>query len=312
LLVNSKLTNACCVSTAQLDQIFLSNEYLNFFDKKFSIKPVSLKYVILSTSLIGLILLTVVVFLTIFGPTLTGYDFTKMDHALKNQGPTTAHWFGTDNMGRDIFTRVCVGGRVSMLIGLFCTVIMFLIGSTLGGIAGYKGGVIDDIIMRCVEITVSLPYLIIVILVSVTFGRSMYALILAMTITSWGGTTRLVRGQVLQIKNQEFVMAAKALGANTKRIIMRHLLPNAMGIIMVSITFSIPGFIFAESTLSFIGIGIQPPDTSWGALASAGRNTLMFFPHQLFFPSLMIVVTMLAFNLIGDGLTDALDPKLRQ
>jgi oligopeptide transport system permease protein len=263
-------------------------------------------------ALLGLILLSIVVFFTVFGPTLTGYDFTKMEFAMKDQGASLQHWFGTDNMGRDIFTRVCIGGRVSMLIGLSCTVIMFLIGAALGGIAGYKGGLADDIIMRAVEIIVSLPYLVIVILISLAFGKSMASLILAMTITSWGGTTRLVRGQVLQIKNQEFVMAAKALGADTKRIILRHLLPNAMGIIMVSITFSIPGFIFAESTLSFIGIGIQPPDTSWGALASAGRNTLMFQPHQLFFPCLMIVITMLAFNLIGDGLTDALDPKLRQ
>ncbi len=189
---------------------------------------------------------------------------------------------------------------------------MFTIGSILGGIAGYKGGLVDDIIMRLVEIIVSIPYLVVVIILSITFGRGMLALIFALTLTSWGGTTRLVRGQVLQIKNQEFVLASKALGGGTKRVILKHLLPNAMGIIMVSITFSIPMFIFSEATLSFLGMGVQPPETSWGALAASGRGALMFYPYQLFFPCLMIVLTMLAFNLIGDGLTDALDPKLRQ
>lgn len=263
-------------------------------------------------AIIGLIMLTVVVFLTIFGPTITGYDYTRMDYEIKDQRPSAEHWFGTDQAGRDIFTRVCVGGRVSIAIGLCCTAVMFTIGSILGGIAGYKGGVVDDIIMRLVEIIVSIPYLVVVVILSISLGRGLFALILSMTLTSWGGTTRLVRGQVLQIKNQEFVLASKALGGNASRIITKHLLPNAMGIIMVSITFSIPMFIFSEATLSFLGIGIQPPQTSWGALAASGRGSLMFYPHQLFFPSLMIIFTMLAFNLIGDGLTDALDPKLRQ
>lgn len=263
-------------------------------------------------AIIGLIMLLVVVFFTIFGPSITGYDYTRMNYEIKDQLPSAEHWFGTDQAGRDLFTRVCVGGRISIAIGLACTAVMFSIGAVLGGIAGYKGGVIDDVIMRMVEIIVSIPYLVVVIILSITLGRGLFALILAMTLTSWGGTTRLVRGQVLQIKNQEFVLASKALGGDSKRIIGKHLLPNAMGIIMVSITFSIPMFIFSEATLSFLGIGIQPPQTSWGALAASGRGSLMFYPHQLFFPSLMIIITMLAFNLIGDGLTDALDPKLRR
>lgn len=262
-------------------------------------------------ALFGLILLIAVVLLTAFGPSVSGQDFTRMDYSIKNQEPSAQHWFGTDSTGRDIFTRVCIGGRISIVIGLVCTAVMFVIGAILGGIAGYKGGLWDDAIMRLVEIIVSMPYMVIVIILSITLGRGVFALILAMTLTSWGGTTRLVRGQVLQIKNQEFVLASKALGGNSSRIILKHLLPNAMGIIMVSITFAIPGFIFSEAALSFLGLGIQPPDTSWGALASSGRNLLMFHPLQLFFPCIMIVVTMLAFNLIGDGLTDALDPKLR-
>ncbi len=263
-------------------------------------------------AMFGLILLSIIIFMTLFGPMISGYDFSNMSFELKNSEPSGAHWFGTDDTGRDIFTRVWVGGRVSIIIGVVCTFVMFIIGASMGAIAGFKGGLIDDGIMRIVEIIGSLPYLVIVILISLALGRGMFPLIFAMTIVSWGGTARMVRGQVLQIKNMEYVLAAKALGADTTRIILRHLLPNAMGVIMVSITFAIPGFIFSEAYLSFIGIGIQPPQTSWGALASAAKQYIIFQPYQLFFPSLMIVLTMLAFNLIGDGLTDALDPKLRQ
>lgn len=263
-------------------------------------------------AMLGAILLVLVSIIIIFGPTITGYDYSEMVFENKNLTPSSQHFFGTDDAGRDIFTRVAIGGRVSIMIGVACTVVMFLIGSILGALAGFKGGMVDDFIMRCVEIIGSLPYLVVVILISLVMGRSVFSLILAMTIMSWGGTTRLVRGQILQIKNMEYVMAAKALGADTKRIITKHLLPNAMGVIMVSVTFSIPGFIFGEAFLSYIGIGIQPPQTSWGALASAAQQQLMFNPYQLFFPCLMIVTTMMAFQLIGDGLTDALDPKLRQ
>lgn len=263
-------------------------------------------------AMLGAVMLLLVSLIIIFGPTISGYNFKEMNYKDKNLSPSTEHFFGTDDAGRDIFTRVAVGGRVSLLIGLTCTFVMFIIGSTLGAIAGFKGGFIDGFIMRCVEIVGSLPYLVVVILISLLMGRSLFSLIFAMTIMSWGNTTRLVRGQILQIKNMEFVMAAKALGADTKRIISKHLLPNAMGIIIVSVTFSIPGFIFGEAFLSYIGIGIQPPQTSWGALASSAQQQLMFNPYQLFFPCLMIVTTMMAFQLIGDGLTDALDPKLRQ
>lgn len=263
-------------------------------------------------AMFGLVMLAVIIVMTAVGPLITGYDYTNMSFELKNLPPSSQHWFGTDDTGRDMFTRVWIGGRVSIIIGVVCTLVMFVIGATLGAIAGFKGGLVDDLIMRLVEIIGSLPYLVIVILISLAMGRGMFSLIFAMTIISWGRTARLVRGQVLQIKNMEYVLAAKALGADTTRIILRHLLPNAMGVIMVSITFAIPSFIFSEAFLSFIGIGIQPPQTSWGALAAAAKQYIIFQPYQLFFPSLMIVLTMLAFNLIGDGLTDALDPKLRQ
>ena len=230
----------------------------------------------------------------------------------KNLAPSSQHWFGTDDMGRDLFTRVCVGGRISIYIGLSCTFVMFVIGSLLGALAGLKGGIVDDIIMRICELIGNLPYLIIVVILSMVMGRSMFSLVFAMSITSWVGTTRMVRGQILQIKEQDYIQAVQALGGSTGRIIIKHLLPNTLGIIMVSVTMSIPGFIFSEAFLSYIGLGVRPPETSWGALASAGQAQLMFYPYQLFFPCLLIILTMLSFHLIGDGLSDALDPKLRK
>ena len=263
-------------------------------------------------ALLGLVLLVLVVVLLFAGPTISGQDYQFIDASQKNQLPSAEHWFGTDDMGRDLFTRVCVGGRISIYIGLCCTLVMFVIGALVGAIAGLKGGIVDDLIMRVCEFIGNLPYLIIVVILSMVMGRSLFSLVFAMSLTAWVGTARTVRGQILQIKEMDYVQASRALGADTGRIIIKHLLPNTLGIIMVDITMSVPGFIFSEAFLSYIGHGVRPPETSWGALASAGQQNLMFYPYQLFFPCLLIVLTMLSFHLIGDGLSDALDPKLRQ
>ena len=263
-------------------------------------------------ALFGMILLVTIVVLLFVGPIISGKDYQYMDPSQKDLLPNSEYWFGTDDMGRYLFTRVCVGGRISIYIGLCCTVVMFVIGALVGALAGLKGGLVDDIIMRICEFVGNLPYLIIVVILSIVLGRSLFSLVFAMSLTAWVGTARMVRGQILQIKEQDYVQAAKALGADTKRIIIKHLLPNTLGIIMVDITMSVPGFIFSEAFLSYIGLGVRPPETSWGALASAGQQQLMFYPHQLFFPCLLIVLTILSFHLIGDGLSDALDPKLRQ
>lgn len=263
-------------------------------------------------ALFGMILLVTIVVLLFVGPVISGKDYQYMDPSQKDLLPNSEYWFGTDDMGRDLFTRVCVGGRISIYIGLCCTIVMFVIGALVGALAGLKGGLVDDIIMRICEFVGNLPYLIIVVILSIVLGRSLFSLVFAMSLTAWVGTARMVRGQILQIKEQDYVQAAKALGADTKRIIIKHLLPNTLGIIMVDITMSVPGFIFSEAFLSYIGLGVRPPETSWGALASAGQQQLMFYPHQLFFPCLLIVLTILSFHLIGDGLSDALDPKLRQ
>lgn len=263
-------------------------------------------------ALVGLILIVLVVVMLFAGPALAGRNYQYIDASIKNQLPSARHWFGTDDLGRDLFTRVCVGGRISIYIGLCCTLVMFIIGALVGALAGLKGGLVDDVIMRIIEFIGNLPYLIIVVILSMVMGRSMFSLVFAMSLTAWVGTARMVRGQILQIKESDYVQAAKALGASTGRIILKHLLPNTLGIIMVDVTMSVPGFIFSEAFLSYIGLGVRPPETSWGALASAGQQSLMFYPHQLFFPCLLIVLTMLSFHLIGDGLSDALDPKLRK
>ncbi|KYH35557.1 dipeptide transport system permease protein DppC [Clostridium tepidiprofundi DSM 19306] len=262
----------------------------------------------------SLILLALITIMTIIGPYLSHYDFEVTNNAAnaRNLPPNAQHWFGTDNLGRDTFARVWIGGRVSIIIGLAGALIDTVIGALYGGISGYFGGLVDDIMMRIVEILYSIPYLIVVILVSLIVGKGIIPLIIAMTITGWCYMARLVRGQLLQIKEQEYVLAATALGASPKRIILRHLLPNTLGVMIVAITFDISGFIFGEAFLSFIGLGIQSPNTSWGSLAASAQPNLIFYPEQLFFPSLFISLTMLSFQLLGDGLRDALDPKLRQ
>jgi oligopeptide transport system permease protein len=260
----------------------------------------------------SLIILILISLMTIVGPYINGFSFEVTNNDLVNKGPDLKHWFGTDNLGRDIFSRVWAGGRVSIIIGIVGAFVDTVVGSIYGGISGFFGGFIDDIMMRIVEILGSIPYLVIVILVSLILSKGLSAIIIAMTITGWVSMARLVRGQLLQIKEQEYVLAATALGANPSRIIAKHLLPNTLGIMIVAITFDIPSFIFGEAFLSYLGQGIQSPNTSWGALASAAQPNLMFYPYQLFFPSLFISLTMLSFTLLGDGLRDALDPRLRQ
>lgn len=262
---------------------------------------------------LALILLLVIVVMVIIGPKLSGYAFEEVDKTVINQGPSAKHWFGTDKLGRDIFARVWVSGRVSLTIGILGAFISAVLGCIYGGVAAYFGGVVDTIMMRIVEIMISVPYLIVVIVLSLVFdSKGMFTLILAMTITGWCGMARMVRAQMLSLKNEEFIFAAQALGVKPWKIIVRHMIPNTLSTVIVSITFDIPGYIFSEAFLSYIGLGIQPPNTSWGAMASAAQAQFTFYPYQLFFPAFMIALTMLCFTLLGDGLRDALDPKLRK
>ncbi len=262
---------------------------------------------------LALIILVVLIIMVIIGPYLDGYNYASVDNNMVNHAPNAAHWFGTDALGRDLFARVWKAGRVSMTIGLIGAAVATIVGCIYGGISAYFGGVVDTIMMRIVEILYSIPYLLIVILLSVVLNsRSMGTLILALCITGWCDTARLVRGQMLQLKSQEFVLAANALGVSPWKSIVRHLIPNTLSVIIVAITFDVPGYIFAEAFLSYLGLGIRAPGTSWGSLCSAAQAVFMFYPYQMFFPALMIALTMLCFTLLGDGLRDALDPKLRK
>lgn len=261
----------------------------------------------------SLVLLAILVFMVIFGPYFTKFEYNRIDSSIKDIKPNSTYWFGTDNAGRDIFTRVWTAGRASLEIGLFAALLSTSIGVLYGCASGFIGGRTDTIMMRIIEILSALPYLLVVILFQIRFqDRSLRTLLFALIVTSWTGTARIVRGEVLRVKAQEFVLAAQTLGVSAWKIITKHLVPNVMPIVIVSITFSVPGFIFAEAFLSYLGIGLAPPATSWGVMCADAQTGMMFFPYQLFFPTIMIALVMLVFALLGDGLRDALDPKLRK
>ncbi|MFU2105675.1 ABC transporter permease [Paenibacillus larvae] len=260
----------------------------------------------------GLIILITLRLFAIIAPMISGYEADIQDLTAKNQTPSSDHWFGTDDFGRDLWTRVWWGTRVSLFIGIVAAILDLIIGVIYGGISGYYGGKIDNIMQRFIEIIYSIPYLLITVLMIMVMGAGIWTIIIAYSITGWVGMARLVRGQVLALKEQEYVLASKTLGASSWRIIMKNLIPNAMAIIIVQITFVVPSAIFAEAFLSFIGLGLRPPDASLGSLLSDGANSMRYFPHRLLFPTAIFSLVLLSFNLLGDGLRDALDPRMRK
>lgn len=248
--------------------------------------------------------------LSFSGLALTPYKYDQTSEQIL-QPPSATHVLGTDELGRDLLTRIIYGSRLSISIGLLVAVIAFLVGTTYGAIAGFAGGRLDTIMMRGVDLAYSLPDLLVMILIGVIIGRGTFGILLALGLVSWMGTARLVRAQFLHLKNEEFIEAARASGLNAWGIVTKHLLPNSLGPIIVSLTFIIPSAILAESTLSFIGLGLSPPACSWGTLASEGWRSLRTQPYLILWPSLFIFLTVLSFNLLGDGMADALDPKTR-
>ncbi|UOQ50469.1 ABC transporter permease [Gracilibacillus caseinilyticus] len=259
--------------------------------------------------------IVVIVFLAIMagiGGPISGQNYFQNDLMNANKAASSEHWFGTDNLGRDVFARTWYGAQISLFIGLMAALIDIVIGVIWGAIAGYFGGKVDEIMMRIADILYGLPYLLVVILLLVVLPQKLFTLIIAMTITGWINMARIVRGQVMQLKSQEFIMASKSLGASNSRLLTKHLIPNTIGQILVTLTLTIPTAIFTESFLSFIGIGVQAPLASWGTMANDGLPALQYYPYQLFFPAIFICITMLAFNVIGDGMRDALDPKERR
>lgn len=261
----------------------------------------------------GLFILLFLFVMAAIGPFLSPHSVERQSLTEQNLPPSADHWFGTDELGRDVFTRTWYGARISLFVGVMAALIDFLIGVIYGGIAGYKGGRTDSVMMRIIEVLYGLPYLLVVILLMVLMGPGLGTIIVALTVTGWVGMARIVRGQVLQIKNYEYVLASKTFGAKTFRIIRKNLLPNTMGAIIVQMTLTVPTAIFAESFLSFLGLGIQAPFASWGVMANDGLPTILSGHWwRLFFPAFFISLTMYAFNVLGDGLQDALDPKLRR
>lgn len=263
-------------------------------------------------AMISLFFLIFIILMCIFAPYIYPHPYNEQNIEITNQGPTLEHIFGLDDLGRDIFARIWMGGRVSLAIGIVGALVSLVVGTLYGGISGFCGGIVDDIMMRILEVLVGIPYMVVVIVVSLWLGKGMTSLMIALCLTSWTGLARLVRGQIIELKESEYVMAARALGTPPFKIIVKHLLPNTLSVIIINTTFSVPSFIFSEAFLSFLGMGIQPPLTSWGAMAALGQQQMTYYPHELIFPALAISVTMLAFNLLGDGLRDAFDPKLRQ
>ncbi len=263
-------------------------------------------------AVLGLIVIVMVLVLAIFGPVFSPYEYDAQDFMIINEPPSWSHWFGTDMFGRDIFVRVLYGARISLAVGFLASFINLFIGVIYGGISGFTGGRTDNIMMSIVDVIYSVPVMIYVILLMVVVGPGLKSIFITLGISYWAGMARIVRAEVMRLKNEEFVLAARVLGASAGRILLRHLIPNAMGPILVTLTFSIPSAIFTESFLSFVGLGVSAPMASWGMLCSDAVGSLPIFPWQLFFPAGAISITILAFNFLGDGLRDALDPRLRK
>jgi dipeptide transport system permease protein len=264
-------------------------------------------------AMFGLILISILAIMAIIGPHISGYTYYEQDFSRKNLRPNAEHWFGTDTSGRDLFTRAWYGARISLFIGIMAATIDFVIGIIYGGVSAIRGGRVDNFMMRLAEVLFSIPYLLMVILMMIVLERGIWPIIIAMTITGWIPMARLVRGQVLQLKELDYVHAANAMGAPTSWKLRKHMVPNTMGPILVNITLTVPTAIFAEATLSFLGLGIPAPQASWGTMASDSLSSILVGNfYQLAIPALLISITMFAFNVFGDGLRDALDPKLRK
>ena len=261
---------------------------------------------------LGLAVIVALILIAVFVPLFSSHSYDEQNLMMPNQPPSFEHWFGTDNLGRDIFIRVLYGARISLAIGIVASLLNFFIGVIYGGIAGFCGGKVDRVMMNIVDILYSVPTLLYVILLMVVLKPGLINIFIALGIGYWLQMARIVRGQILAMKQQEFILAARCIGASRMRILLRHLIPNAMGAIVVTMTLAIPDAIFTEAFLSFIGLGVSAPMASWGVLASEGVNNIRAYPFQLFFPAAAISITMLAFNFLGDGLRDVLDPKMRR
>jgi len=256
----------------------------------------------------GALVVIVAVLAAIVGPLLAPFDPSAQELALRLDGPSWVHWFGLDELGRDIFARVLSGARISLMVGIVVVSVSATIGTLLGAIAGYFGGRVDEAISRIIDILLAFPGLLLAIALVAVLGPSLTNVVLALCLIGWVGYARLVRGQVLRAREFEFVQAARALGAPTSRILLQHIIPTALPAVTVQATLGMGGAILAEASLSFLGLGVQPPTPSWGTMLSYGRSHLLDAPHLTIFPGLAIAIVVLGFNFLGDGLRDTFDP----
>lgn len=292
-------------------------------------------------AIFGLLLIAIIMLMAVIGPSMSNYTYKEQNIKHAKLPPKIAalenihwlpfdgrdkdgfdvyeskevdqyYWFGTDDLGRDLWTRAWYGTRISIFIGIMAALIDLLIGIAYGGISGYYGGRVDNVMQRIIEILVGIPQLIVVILFILVFEQGIFSIIMAMVITGWVSMARIVRGQFLKLKNQEYVLASRTLGASGGRLIWKHLMPNVVGPIIVTTMFTIPSAIFTEAFLSFIGLGIAPPEASLGSLVNDGFKSMQMYPHMLIIPSVIISLLILSFNLLADGLRDALDPQMKK
>ncbi len=257
----------------------------------------------------GAVILAAIVAMVLIGPFLSPYSYETQDRALGAAGPSWSHWCGTDTLGRDLLTRILYGGRVSLMVGICATAVSLSIGVLYGAIAGFAGGRTDSVMMRIVDILYTLPFTVIVIILTVYLGKSLVLLFMAIGLVEWLTMARIVRGQVLSLKEREFVQAAYVLGLSRWRILTRHLIPNALGPIIVYTTLTIPQVMLLEAFISFLGLGVQAPMSSWGSLIQDGADAMEEYPWMLIFPSIALSLTLFSLNFLGDGLRDALDPR---
>ena len=263
-------------------------------------------------AVVGLIILAVVILMAILGPVFSPFSYDEQNMALRNAKPTMEHIFGTDKMGRDIFVRILYGARISLGVGLMAALVNLVVGTLYGGIAGYVGGKTDMIMMRIVDIIYSVPSMLYIVLIMLWLGAGVGSIMLGISITCWIGMARIVRQEVKSLREREFTMAAFVLGASSKRILVKHLLVNAMGPIIVNVTLQVPQAIFTEAWLSFLGVGISAPKASWGTLCEAARELIQVYPMQTVYPLVAICLTIISFNFVGEGLERALDPKRKR
>ncbi|MFW0698332.1 oligopeptide ABC transporter permease OppC [Pantoea sp. R13S299] len=296
-----------------------NSEALDAFSEKLEVEGRSLwqdarrRFIHNRAALISLLVLLVITLFVIFAPMLAHFTYDDTDWGMMSSPPdtTSGHWFGTDSSGRDLLVRVAIGGRISLMVGVASALIAVIVGTLYGSVAGYLGGKIDSVMMRILEILNSFPFMFFVILLVTFFGRNILLIFAAIGMVSWLDMARIVRGQTLSLKRKEFIEAAHVGGVSTWKIVVRHIVPNVLGVVVVYASLLVPSMILFESFLSFLGLGTQEPLSSWGALLSDGANSMEVSPWLLLWPAGFLVVTLFCFNFIGDGLRDALDPKDR-